>query len=86
MQVDYNYLMGWYKEDGSRLFCKAHSTRQVTTREILFRYRNFTIAMVKYWDRLPREAVEILFLEILRIHLDKSQIVQVSFEHLQPPV
>lgn len=86
MQFDYNYLMGRYTEDGSRLFCKVHSNRQVTTREILFRCRNFTMAVVKYWDRLLRDALETLFLEILRILLSKPHTVQVSFEHLQPPV
>jgi len=50
--------MARYREDWSRPFCKVHSNRQVTAREILFGYRNFTMAVVKYQDRLSREAVE----------------------------
>lgn len=78
--------MGAYREDGPRLFCKVPRNKQVTKRDILFRYRNFTMAVIKYWDRLPREIVEILFLEAIKIHLDKPQIAQVNFERLQPPV
>lgn len=59
---------------------------QVTAREILFGQRNFTMAAITCWDMLPREVVESFFLEILKIQLDKPQIVQVSSEHLQPPV
>lgn len=86
MQLDDNYLMGRHREDGSRLLCKVHSNRQDITRGILFRYRNFTMVAVKYWERLPREHVETLCLEIFKIHLGELQSVQVSFEHLQTPV
>lgn len=86
MKLDSSHLMGTYREDGPRLLCKVHRNQQVTKREILFRYRNFTMAVVKYWDRLPTEIVDTLFLETIKIHLEKPQIAQVSFEHLQPPV
>lgn len=78
--------MGTYREDGLRLLCNVHRSKKVTKRDILYRYRNFTMALIKYWGRFPREILETLFLEAIKIHLSKPWIVQLNFEYFQPPV
>lgn len=37
---------------------------------LVFFFNLFTLTVVKHWKRLPREAMEALFLELLRAGLD----------------
>jgi len=74
----FQYLKGAYRKDGEGLFTRVCSSR---TRGNGFKIKKgrfrldirkkfFTMRMVKHWNRLPREAVDALSLEVFRARLD----------------
>ncbi|KFP21830.1 hypothetical protein Z169_04899, partial [Egretta garzetta] len=74
----FQYLKGAYRRDGDNLFSRASSDR---TRgngfklnqgrfRLDIRKKFFTMRVVKYWNRLPREVVEALSLEAFQARLD----------------
>jgi len=72
------YLKGPYRKDGENLFSKACCDRTringFKLRERRFgldiRKKFFTLKVVKHWHRLPRELVEVPFLETSEVMLD----------------
>jgi len=72
------YLKGAYRKDGEGLFTRvcSDSTRGngCKLREGRFRLdvrkKFFTMRVVKYWHRLPREAVDVPSLEVFKARLD----------------
>jgi len=78
--VAFQYLKGAYRKDMGNLFSKACCDRTRSNgfklREGRFRLdiRNkfFTMRVVKRWNRLPREVVEVPSLETFKLRLDKA--------------
>ena len=76
--VAFLYLKGAYKKDGDRLFSRAccgrtrgHGFKLKEGRFRLdIRKKFFTVRVVKYWHRLPREVVDAPSLEIFKAGLD----------------
>jgi len=74
----FQYLKGSYKKDGDKLFSKAccNSTRGdgFKLKEGRFgldiRKKFFPLRMVKHWNGLPREVVEVPPLETFKVRLD----------------
>ncbi|KFQ50801.1 hypothetical protein N334_13069, partial [Pelecanus crispus] len=74
----FQYLKGPYNKDGDKLFSTACCDRArgngFKLKEGGFRLdvrkKFFTMKVVKHWNRLPREVVEALSLEIFKIRLD----------------
>ena len=76
--VAFQYIKGGYKKNGRRLFVKACSGR---TRRNSFKLKEarcrlniqkkfFTMMVVRYWNRFPREAVLASSLEVLKVRLE----------------
>jgi len=76
----FQYLKGACRKDGGNLFRKTCCDR---TRNNGFKLREgrfkldirkkfFTMRVVKHWNRLPREAVEVTFLETFKARLDRA--------------
>ena len=76
--VAFQYLKGDYRQDGERLFIMECSDR---TRGSSFKLKDetfrldirkefFTVRVVRLWNRLPREAVDALSLEVFKAKLD----------------
>ncbi|KAJ7408630.1 hypothetical protein WISP_120335 [Willisornis vidua] len=67
--VAFQYLKGAYKKDGERLFTRACRDRMRRNHYKLeegkfrldVRKKFLTVSMVGYWNRLPREVVDIPF-------------------------
>jgi len=78
LRAAFQYLKGAYKKDGDNLFSRACCDRTrgngFKQKEGSFRLdtrkKLFTISMVKYWHRLPRELVDDPSLEIFKVRLD----------------
>jgi len=76
----FQYLKGVYRKDGENIFSRACRDR---TRSNGFKLREgrfsldirkkfFTMTVVKYWNRLPREVVEAPSLETFKAKLDMA--------------
>ena len=74
----FRYIKGAYKRDGDRLFTKACTDR---TRDNSFKLKEgrfrldvrktfFYLGVVRPWNRLPREAVDVPSLEAFKVRLD----------------
>jgi len=73
----FQYLEGAYKKDGDKLTSsaccnrtKCNGFKQKEGRfRLCIRKKLFTVRVVKHWNRLPREVVEVASLEIFKIRL-----------------
>ncbi|KGL94173.1 hypothetical protein N301_14233, partial [Charadrius vociferus] len=76
--VAFQYLKGTYRQDGEGLFFRECSNR---TRGNSFKLKEgrfildirkkfFTLRVVRYWNRLPREVVDASSLEVFKARLD----------------
>ncbi|KFO54209.1 hypothetical protein N302_00830, partial [Corvus brachyrhynchos] len=76
--VAFQYLKGIYKKDGEGLFTRACIDRTrgngLKLKESRFRLdirkKSFTVRVVRYWHRLPREVVDVPFMELFKARLD----------------
>lgn len=74
----FQYLKGAYEQEGSQLFERGDNSRTqgngFKLKERRFRLdvrgKFFTKKMVRCWNRLPREAVDALSLEVFKARLD----------------
>ncbi|GAB0188082.1 hypothetical protein GRJ2_001273500 [Grus japonensis] len=74
----YQFLKGAYRKDGEGLFIREWSDRTrgngFKLKEGRFRSdvrkKFFTVRVVRYWNRLPREAVDAPSLEVFKARLD----------------
>jgi len=74
----FQYLKGSYRKDGEGLFTSVCSDRtrgngcklKEGSFRLLIRKKFFTMRMVKHWNRLPREAVDVPSLEVSKARLD----------------
>ena len=74
----FQYLKGAYKQEGSQLFERVDNSRTrgngFKLKEERFsldvRRKFFTRRVVRWWNRLPREAVDALSLEVFKTRLD----------------
>jgi len=72
------YLKKAYKKAGEGLFTRACSNRTrgngFKLKKVRFisdrRKKFFTMKIVRHWNRLPQEAVDVLFLEAFKARLD----------------
>jgi len=76
----FQYLKGAYRKDGDNLFSRDNSdrTRGNSFKLIQGRFRLdigkkfFTMRVVKHWNGMPREVVEIPSLETFKTRLDRA--------------
>ncbi|GAB0189097.1 hypothetical protein GRJ2_001375000 [Grus japonensis] len=76
----YQYLKGAYRKDGEGLFIRECSDRArgngFKLKEGQFRLdvrkKFFTVRVVRYWNRLPREVVDAPSLEVFKTRLDEA--------------
>ena len=74
----FQYLKGAYKQEGSQLFVRVDNSRRrgdsFKLKEGRFRLdvrgMFFTMRVVRCWNRLPKEVVDVPFLEVLKARLD----------------
>jgi len=74
----FQYLKGAYRKDGEGLFTRVGSDRTrgngCKLKEGRFRLdirkKFFTKRVVRHWNRLPREAVDVPSLEVMKARLD----------------
>ena len=76
----FQYLKGAYKQEGSQLFERVDNSR---TRgngfklkkgrfRLAIRGKFFSMRVVRCWNRLPREVVDALSLEVFKARLDRA--------------
>ena len=69
----FQYLKGAYEQEGSQLFERTRGN-SFKLREGRFRLdvrgKFFTMRVVRCWNRVPREVVDALSLEVFRARLD----------------
>ena len=77
--VAFQYLKGAYKKDGDRLFSRACCDRtrgnDFKLKEVRFRLdirKKFFVRVVKHWNRLPREVVDVSCLGTFKVTLDRA--------------
>jgi len=78
LRVAFQYLKGAYRKNGEGLFTRASSDRTkgngFKLKEGRFRFdirkEFFTLRVVRHWNRLPREVVDALSLELFKARLD----------------
>ncbi|PKU41118.1 hypothetical protein llap_8588 [Limosa lapponica baueri] len=77
LRAAFQYLNGSYKKDGDRLLIRECSDRKgngFKLKEGRIRLdigkKFFTMRVVRHWNRLPREAVNALSLEVFKTRLD----------------
>jgi len=78
LRAAFQYLKGAYRKDGEGLFTRVCSDRTRRNGSKLkenkfrldIRKKFFTMSMVRPWYRLPREAVAVPYLEVLKARLD----------------
>ena len=76
----FQYLKGAYKQEGSKLFERVDNSRtrgkSFKLKEGRFRLdvrgKFFTRRVVRCWNRLPREVVDALSLEVFKARLDRA--------------
>ncbi|KAK4826865.1 hypothetical protein QYF61_011984 [Mycteria americana] len=76
----FQYLKGAYKKDGDKLFSRACCDRTrgngFKLKEGRFRIdirkKFFTVRVVKHWNRLSREVVDVPSLETFKVRLDRD--------------
>ncbi|PKU44394.1 hypothetical protein llap_5337 [Limosa lapponica baueri] len=76
----FQYLKGAYRRDGEGLFIRGCSDRMrgngFKLKEGRFRLdirkKFFTVRMVRHWNRLPREVVDVPSLELFKARLDEG--------------
>jgi len=76
--ISFQYLKRTYKHEGSELFERVHNSRtrgngfklQKGRFMLDIRGKFFTIRVVRCWNRLPREVVDALSLEVFKARLD----------------
>jgi len=74
----FQYLKGAYRKDGDNIFSRDNSdrTRGFKLKQGRFRLdirkKFFTMKVVKHWNGLPREVVEVPSLEIFKAGLDRA--------------
>ncbi len=74
----FQYIKGSYRKEGDRLFSGVCGDRTggngIKLKEGRFRLdirkKPFIVRVVREWKRLPRDVVEVLFLETFRVMLD----------------
>ena len=74
----FRYLKGAYRKDGEGLFIRECNDRtrgnSFKLKEGRFRLdirkKFFTVRVVKHWNKLPREVVDVPSLEVLKARLD----------------
>jgi len=80
LRVAYQYLKGAYRKDGENIFSRACCDRTRSNgfklREGRFRLdtrkKFFTMRVVKQWNRLPREVVEVPSLETFNARFNSA--------------
>ncbi|GAB0185836.1 hypothetical protein GRJ2_001048900 [Grus japonensis] len=77
----FQYLKGAYRKSGERLFTRPCSDRtrgnrlklkKCRLRLEIFRKKFFTVRVVRHWNRLPREVVDVPSLELFKTRLDEA--------------
>ena len=74
----FQYLKGAYKQEGSKLFERVDNSREMGNGfkmkegrvRLDVRGKFFTRRVVRCWNRLPREVVDALSLEVFKARLD----------------
>jgi len=78
--ADFQYLKGSYRTEGDRLFSRVCGDRTVGNgfkiKEGRFRLdirkKSFRVRVLRHWNSLPRDAVDALSLETVKMKLDKA--------------
>ncbi|GAB0194536.1 hypothetical protein GRJ2_001918900 [Grus japonensis] len=76
----YQYLKGAYRKDCQGLFIRECSDRtrgngfKLTEGRFRFDVRTkfFTVRVMRYWNRLPKEVVDVPSLEVFKARLDEA--------------
>ena len=74
----FQYLKGVYKQEGSQLFERVDNSRTrgngFKLKEGIFRLdirgKFFIMRVMRHWNRLPREVVDALSLQVFKARLD----------------
>ena len=76
----FQYLKGSYRKEGDRLFSSVGGDRirgnnfelKEETFKLDIRKKSFTVRVVRHWNRLPRDVVDVPSLETFKTRLDKA--------------